>query len=147
MEDRLDYGLEAFKVLMEKAKELDLISRGSKGPLRLDTADRDAIGALICKTIRTAYRIRSFAFKLDQEARKKFVAKGTYDELVRLGHNPQSWAWHQSGMRDIYGDDPVRPDGYSPRVGSTQDRHLCRVPWWKQAIARGEKFNPDGSMI
>lgn len=117
MEDRLDYGLEAFKILMEKAEELDSIDRR---PLHLDTADRDAIGALVCKIIRTAYRIRSFAFKLDVEGRKRFVAKGTYDELVRLGHNPQSWAWYQSGMHDIYGDDPARPDGYSPKVGSVQ---------------------------
>lgn len=114
MEDRLDYGLEAFKILMEKAKELDAIDEQA---LRLDTADRDAVGALVCKTIRTAYRIRSFAFELDTEERKRFVAKGAYDELVSLGHNPQSWAWHQSGMYDIYGDDPARPKGHSPRVG------------------------------
>lgn len=117
MEDRLDYGLEAFKILMEKARELDAID---KRALRLDSADRDKIGALVCKTIRTAYSIRSFAFKLDSESRKRFVAKGTYDELVHQGHNPQSWAWYQSGMQDVFGDDPTRPDGYSPKVGSIQ---------------------------
>lgn len=117
MENRLDYGLEAFKILLGKAKEMDAIDKRELG---LETADRDSIGSLIAKMIRTAYRIRSFAFKLNHEERKGFIAKGTYDELVALGYNPQSWAWHESGMWDIYGPDPARPQSLSPRVGSIQ---------------------------